>query len=202
MKLKIEALQLRTQRIAKVCAYSKKCLDRAEDLRREASKLLAVRHENDAEYELARRAAKLRVDGANNLRKKGLEFMRRAWWFKLYFWGFPESIGTNYNWPPSAYESCRSWAQHKASSFEIEKITNEGVVLHTKLMPAKKEGYQNYERRLVRHRERIYLAMMVRNVKAQPHHPWHVYWVTDSRSQMTEKELRFIANEPDTAVHV
>lgn len=196
-RAKERARELRSQRIAAIFAYGAEYLTRAKNLRNEARQLLSVRHENDAEYELARRDAKQRKDEASKLRKKGRKFRARARWLTLCFWKFPDEIDASKDYPPDSYCGCRSLARYQASNAENAKIAEEGEVVHKKIELAKKKEYWHHERRLVRYQGRLFLAMMAKRVEEQPHAPWQVSWVTDSPSQMTEEELRLAAAQSD-----
>lgn len=196
-KAKNKARKLRSERIAAIFAYGAECLTQATNLRNEARRLLSVRHQNDAEYELARRDAKQRKDEAGKLCKKGRKFRARARWLTLCFWKFPDELDTSKDYPTSADWSCRSLARYQASNAENAKIAEEGDVVHKKLEPAKKKEYWHHERRLVRYQGRLFLVMMAKRVEEQPHAPWRVSWVTESTSQMTEEELRCAASQSD-----
>lgn len=188
-----QARGLRTQRIEAIFERASECSAQAKSLRREARQLLSVHHENDAEYELARRDANQRKEEAGKLLTKSRKFRRRALWFFLCAWKLPDALDKVTDVPPQSYVSCCGWAKNKASAFEAAKVVKEAEVLHKTPKRAKKEEYWHRERRLLRYRDRIFLAMLSKHVNEQPHAPWRVSWVTESTSQMTEEELRVAA---------
>lgn len=197
LKYEEEVRKLRAERIAATVKHGKECLAQAKILRTQARQILSIQHENDAEYELARRDAKQRKDEAKKLRKKGKAFTLRAWSFTLYFWKLPEAVHTSQDSPPSSYWGCRSQARLRASLFEQARIVHEGETVYSKHGSGANNKYWHYERRLVRYQGRIFLAQMGKRVDAQPHDPWQICWVTDSPSQMTEAELRYTASQAD-----
>ena len=188
-----EAKRARICVIGEVGAKAQQLFADAQSRRALAKRLLSSRWENDAECELARRdAARLREEAAK-LRKKGREYRSAVRKMRLLPWRLPYQYDAATETLSSRYGSCRWSAKAQASNWEAEKIARESTVLRA-APHGDGNKYWQKERRLVTYRDQFFLVMMTKRAEVQPHEPWQVHWVTDSASQMTEEELRTIAN--------
>lgn len=165
---------------------------KAEELSAKAQKLRRSTWPSEAETELARRDALSYRTEAKTLRKERRAFLRRGWRFRLLFWQLPDRFDPESKVPPGySHWSCRAHAGMLAHMWEGERIAAEGAPL---LVTETMNEYWRNKRSLMSYQGRFFLVMQHKRTHMQPHDPWQIQWVSESTAQMTEAELRAIAN--------